>query len=96
MKTAGVAELKANLSRYLDGVKAGQDLVVTDHGVAVAKIVALEPDERGASRRQRLIRAGLLTPARTRLSRLLKGPPRGPRVGGEVLAALVEERREKR
>jgi prevent-host-death family protein len=96
MKTAGIAELKANLSRYLDSVKAGQDVVVTDHGVAVARMVALEPEQRGASRRQRLIRAGLLIPARKALSRALTTPPRGPRVGGSVLAALLEEREAQR
>jgi len=96
MKTAGIAELKANLSRYLDSVRAGQEVVVTDHGVAIAKVVALEPQQHGTSRRQRLIRAGLLIPARKRLPRALTTPPRGPRVGGAVLAALLEERAEPR
>jgi prevent-host-death family protein len=93
MKTAGVAELKANLSRYLDSVRAGQEVVVTDHGVAIAKVVALEPRQHGSSRRQRLIRAGLLVPARKRLPRALATPPRGPRVGGAVVSALIEERK---
>jgi prevent-host-death family protein len=92
MKTVGIAELKANLSRHLDSVRAGQDVVVTDHGVAIARMVALEPAERGSARRQRLIRAGLLIPARRRLSRALTTPPKGPRVGGAVLAALIDER----
>jgi len=96
VKTVGIAELKANLSRYLDGVRAGQELVVTEHGVAIAKIVALEPARQGSSRRQRLIRAGLLIPARKPLPRSLTTPPKGPRVGGSVLAALLEEREGRR
>jgi prevent-host-death family protein len=96
MRTAGVAELKARLSSYLDKVKAGQEVVVTHHGVPVARIVPLESNERRDRRRERLIRAGLLVPARKRLARLLSTPPRGPLVGGSVVEALVEERGEGR
>lgn len=35
----GVRELRQNLSRYLDRVKAGEDLVVTEHGREVARLV---------------------------------------------------------
>lgn len=38
--TVGVRELRQNLSRYLDRVKAGEDLVVTERGVVVARLVA--------------------------------------------------------
>ena len=35
----GVRELRQNLSKYLDHVKAGEDLVVTEHGREVARLV---------------------------------------------------------
>jgi len=35
----GVRELRQNLSRYLDRVKAGEDLLVTEHGREVARLV---------------------------------------------------------
>jgi prevent-host-death family protein len=35
----GVRELRQNLSRYLDRVKAGEVLVVTEHGREVARLV---------------------------------------------------------
>ena len=35
----GVRELRQNLSRYLDRVKAGEDLVVTEHGREVARLL---------------------------------------------------------
>lgn len=35
----GVRELRQNLSRYLDRVKSGEDLVVTEHGREVARLV---------------------------------------------------------
>jgi prevent-host-death family protein len=35
----GVRELRQNLSRYLDRVKAGDSLTVTEHGREVARLV---------------------------------------------------------
>ncbi len=37
--TVGVRELRQNLSRYLERVKAGEDLVVSEHGRVVARLV---------------------------------------------------------
>jgi prevent-host-death family protein len=39
MAAVGVRELRQNLSRYLDRVKAGESLVVTEHGREVARLV---------------------------------------------------------
>ena len=40
-ESVGVRELRQNLSKYLDRVKAGEDLVVTEHGHEVARLVPL-------------------------------------------------------
>lgn len=42
MAKVGVRELRQNLSRYLDRVKAGEALLVTEHGREVARLVPLE------------------------------------------------------
>ncbi|HKG38258.1 MAG TPA: type II toxin-antitoxin system prevent-host-death family antitoxin [Conexibacter sp.] len=42
--SVGVRELRQNLSRYLDRVKAGEDLIVTEHGHEVARIVPSSTD----------------------------------------------------
>ncbi len=39
MITAGIKDTKNNLSRYLALVKAGEDVVITEHGKAVARII---------------------------------------------------------
>lgn len=96
MQTVGVAKLKANLSRYLDQAKSGQEVVVTERGVPVAKLVPLRAAESRDSRRERLARAGLLQLGSGRIPRALLKPPKGPRVGDSVLEALLEERREGR
>jgi prevent-host-death family protein len=46
MQKAAVSELKASLSEYLGRVKAGEDLLITDRGRPVAKIIPL-PRENG-------------------------------------------------
>ena len=55
----GIRELRAGLSRYVKRVRDGEEIVVTDRGTAVARLVPV-----GRERRlDRLIREGLVTPA---------------------------------
>jgi prevent-host-death family protein len=42
----GVRELRQNLSVYLDRVKAGESLEVTEHGHPVARLSPLSPAKR--------------------------------------------------
>ena len=94
---AGVAELKAGLSRYLERVKAGYEVLVTDRGEPVAKLVPIAAEARRGSRRERLVREGLLLPGRGRVRVSLLRAPGGRRARGRaVLDALLEERREGR
>ena len=55
----GIRELRNHLSKYLAAVRAGEEVVVTDHGKAFARLVSLE------QRRpiDRLIAEGVVTPA---------------------------------
>lgn len=45
MRTAAVARLKAELSRYLRYVKGGEQILVTERRVPVARLVPIEPGE---------------------------------------------------
>jgi prevent-host-death family protein len=38
--TVGIKEAKNNLSRYLAQVKAGKEVVITEHGKPVARIIS--------------------------------------------------------
>jgi prevent-host-death family protein len=94
---AGVAELKARLSHYLERVRAGQEVLVTDRGRPVARLVPVGRGRAKGERRERLLIEGLLIGGRGRLRRRLLTPPEGePSAGRSVLTALVEERREGR
>ena len=56
----GVRDLRNHLSRYLARVRSGDEVVVTDRGRAIARVVPV-----GAERvLDRLIAEGIVTPAR--------------------------------
>lgn len=55
----GVRELRNNLSRYLDRVRGGEEVVVTDRGHAIARVLPI-----GTQRAlDRLVAEGVVTPA---------------------------------
>jgi prevent-host-death family protein len=57
----GVRELRDHLSRYLERIKEGEELVVTEHGRAIAYLV---PKPR-SSRLAQLVAAGRARPPKT-------------------------------
>ena len=61
MERIGVRELRQHASRYLDLVKAGQTVEVTERGELVALLV---PPTRDQTIRDRLIAEGRLIPAK--------------------------------
>jgi len=96
MTRVGVARLKSRLSHYLEIARHGDEVVITDRGRPVAKLVPLGGAERAQSRRVRLARAGLLMLGTGRLRSALQKPPRGPSTGAGVLRAMLAERAEGR
>ena len=75
MIVAGVAELKAKLSEYLARVRGGEEVLVTEHGRPVARIVGTESAEK---RIADLERRGLIRPPRQRLWSIRNWRPRAP------------------
>lgn len=95
MKRARIAELKNNLSRYLDHVRAGGIVLVLDRDQPVARIVPLSrpAGTRGGvdERLLRLERQGLIRRGTGGLPEWF-GRRRPHRVRGSVLEDLLEER----
>ena len=88
MATVAIRELKNRLSEYLRKVKAGERLVVTERGRAVAVISGAGSP----------VDAGIETMVRERTARWGGGKPRGasrpPRIKGPSVAqAVLEDRR---
>ena len=87
----GVRELRQNLSVYLDRVKAGETLEVTEHGQPVAQ---LGPRlARPISIIDQMIADGRATPA-TFDHRKIKFPPATPDPSGRTLSEILQEMRD--
>ena len=84
----GVRELRQNLSVYLDRVKAGETLEVTEHGEPVAVLAPTRPES--MSILDRMIAEGRITPARGSLRDL----PQPPKLPGRPLSEILQEMRD--
>lgn len=87
--TVGIRELKAQISKYLRRVKAGQTLIITDHGKPVGRIVPVE--ENLDERVQRLVEAGIV---KWNGKKLKPREPITTNRGSRQLSDLVAEDRE--
>lgn len=83
---AGVRELRDHLSRYLEAVRGGQEVTVTDHGRAVALLVPLDQPRP----LDRLIAEGRVTPAS--VAKRARSEP-GITANGPVSDLVAEQRR---
>jgi prevent-host-death family protein len=93
MKSAAVAKLKASLSEYLARVKAGEEVIVTERGKPIAKIVPLGRDHAELPAHVlELARAGLIRLGSGKLPKGFWKLPRPADPTGAVLKALLEER----
>jgi prevent-host-death family protein len=96
MKKAGIAELRNNLSRYLDHVKSGETVLVVDRNQPIAQIIPLQKAARRAAsdddRIARLERKGLIRRGSGDSAQWLS-KRRPVKVPGSVLQDLLDERR---
>ena len=76
-----VSALRAELKTWIERARAGEEIVITDRGVPVARMSGIG----AADLVQGLVRDGLLTPAQA--ERENHAVPALPRTGGQVAAA---------
>lgn len=97
MKSATVSKLKAKLSEFLAKVKAGEEVVITERGKTIAKIVPLTAKGPALSPHlMELARAGLVRLGTGKIPAKFWQLPRPEDPKGSVLGALLEERAEGR
>jgi prevent-host-death family protein len=83
---AGIRDLRDHLSRYLERVRAGEELTVTDRGRPIARLVPVD----GPHTFDRLVAEGIVTPA---CARNRKRPTTRVTVTGPVGELVAEQRR---
>jgi prevent-host-death family protein len=94
MPVASVSDLKAHLSAWLEKVASGDEVVITDRGTPVAKLIPVPPAEAVAERTQALIRAGVLRGGAGKLSADFWDLPRPTLPGNLAVEAVRRERAE--
>jgi len=97
MKKASITDAKNNLSALIDGVKAGSPVLIVDRGRPVARLEAVSHEGSGDNedgRLPRLVRAGIVRPARASMSKSVFAA-KPPRARGAVsgVEALLDDRR---
>lgn len=94
MRTVNVAKLKDQLSKYLTFAKGGEEIVIRDRNLPVAKLVPF-PAEGADDQELKLVAAGKLRLPKVQLDikQLLKVPT-GTVKGNKAIQAIVAERDE--
>src|SRR5205823_2850496 len=91
MRSVNVAELKNKLSKYLTFAKGGEEIVIRDRNLPVAKLVPFSTDE-GSEEELLLVAAGKMRLPKTavKLEELVRIPT-GTVAAGAAIEALVAD-----
>ena len=94
MGRVGIAELKNAISRHLARVKAGETLIVTDHGRPIARLVPIASGGEPEERLLELERLGMLRLGSGPLDASFWALPRPEDPAGRSLALVLTDREE--
>jgi prevent-host-death family protein len=94
MRSVNVAELKNRLSKYLTFAKGGEEIVIRDRNLPVAKLVPFSAGE-GTEEELLLVAAGKMRLPKTtvKVDELLRIPT-GKVAAGEGIQAILDDREE--
>ena len=96
MRTATVSQLKVSLSAYLRQVKAGEELVITERGRPIARLLPLSSSTPLPEHLKAMEEKGLLKRGEKPLPSDFWDMPRPPDPQSAVLSAVLREREEGR
>ena len=95
-RKASISILKAHLSQYLDAVKAGEEVIVTERGRPIARLYGIERGAEPDARVAQLVREGRMRLPTASLPAGFWEVPRPSDPQGRGSDALLHERREGR
>ena len=96
MPTAAVSDLKARLSEYLKRVKGGAEILITDRGRPVARLVPVSSHKTKREALVEMEKQGLIKIGSGKLPKDFWSLPRPKDPKGAVRSAMLEERKEGR
>lgn len=93
METVNIAELKSNLSAYLEQVRNGAELIVRDRNRPIARLMPLAAGEDLDAEEEGLVAAGLMRlPLQEKSNDFLKLP--APEVSLDHIRAAIRSERD--
>lgn len=93
MQTVNIADLKNNLSAWLEQVKNGEELLVKDRNRPIARVMPLLSGENLDAEEEALVAAGLMRlPMREKNNDFLEMP--APQVSMEDIQAVIRAERD--
>ncbi len=92
IKITAISKLKAHLSEYLNQVKGGNEVLITDRGKPVARLVPILRRKSVTESMARMEKQGLLKLGSGKLPKDFWSMPRPEDPKGLILKALLEER----
>ena len=95
MKITAISHLKAKLSEHIAWVKRGEEVLVTERGKPVARIVPVTAGTADDSRMRGLIARGVIRSGKKPRRRALSDLPVCQVPEGAVLRALDDERQDR-
>lgn len=95
MKVAAISKLKVTISEYIGFVKAGEEVLVTERGKAVARIVPVEKATKTDAHYAALVRRGILKPGKGPVDlQAIRDLPISRVPDGTIIRVLNEDREE--
>ena len=91
MKILSISEAKATLSEQLRHVRSGEEIVITERGKPIARLVPAGPTD-GEADLEELEQSGLVRRGSGELTETFWKMPRPADKNGSVRAAVIEER----
>jgi prevent-host-death family protein len=95
MKTVNISDLKAQLSAHIQLVRDGEEVLVCDRNMPVARIIPLQLEDHSEHERH-LIARGVLTPPLKKRPAVVSWPEPPGNVSDEAMSQVWREERESR
>jgi len=92
MESAAISEFKARMSEFIGRVKAGEEILVTDRGKPVARVIPVRPFDDMEQQLLHMEKEGFITRGKGRLHGDFWKVKRAEDKEGLILEALLEER----
>lgn len=86
MTEVGIRELRDHLSKYIQRVRDGEEVIVTNRGTALARIVPIEHERKY----DRLVSEGIIKPSRAEKR---TRPKKRVKADGSVSELVADQRR---